>query len=95
MNIHVSTPSVEQSVSAFISAALIGSTSDPNARNIRIVVMDTAMRIICGSFAEIVATLSCSSAGVPPTNRFRSCGFGIALSASTFALASSRFSNPF
>ena len=36
--IHVRMPRVAPSPSRFISAALIGSTSEPNARNMRIVV---------------------------------------------------------
>ena len=66
-NIQVSTPIVEPNVSALIRAALIGSTSDPNARNIRIVVVVISSRTISGSFENNEWMLSCSSAGVPPT----------------------------
>ena len=58
---------VEPSVSALIRAALIGSTRDPNARNIRIVVVVISSSTINGSLANRLWMLSCSSAGVPPT----------------------------
>ena len=54
-------------MSALISAALIGNTSDPNARNIRIVVVVINSSTISGSLANRLWMLSCSSAGVPPT----------------------------
>ena len=58
---------VEPSVSALISAALIGNTSEPNARNIRIVVVVINSSTISGSFEYRLWMLSCSNAGVPPT----------------------------
>src|ERR1700694_2808650 len=76
-NIHVSTPSVEPSVSALITAALIGSTSEPNARNINSVVVVIRMTAIRGSLANMLWILSCSSAGEPPTHKVRPRGGGI------------------
>ena len=43
-NIHVRMPIVDAKFSALINAALIGSTSEPNARNIRIVVVRISTR---------------------------------------------------
>ena len=45
-------PSVEPSVSALITAALIGSTTDPNARNINSIVVVSRTTSISGSFVE-------------------------------------------
>ena len=66
-NIQVSTPIVDPSVSALINAALIGSTSEPKARNIRMVVVVISSSTISGSLANRLWMLSCSRAGVPPT----------------------------
>jgi hypothetical protein len=48
----VSTPIVEPNVSALITAALIGNTTEPNARNIRIVVVTIRMVTINGSLSN-------------------------------------------
>jgi hypothetical protein len=55
-------------VSALITAALIGNTTDPKAKNIRIVVVMISSVTISGSFANRLWILSCSKAGVPPTD---------------------------
>ncbi len=60
-------PIVDPRVSALISAALIGSTSEPNARNIRTVVVEINSSTISGSLEYRLWMESCSSAGVPPT----------------------------
>ena len=65
---------VDPSVSALISAALIGSTNDPNARNIRIVVVVIRISTISGTLSSRLWILSCSSAGVPPTQMVYALG---------------------
>ena len=49
-----------------MSTALIGSTSDPNVRNISIVTMNTTSTAISGSLSMSALIESCSIAGVPP-----------------------------
>ena len=86
---------VEPRVSALISAALMGSTSDPNARNIRIVVVVINSSTISGSFANRLWILSCSRAGVPPTYNVTPFGGVIERNSPIFLLASVRFTRPF
>ncbi len=50
--IQVRMPIVDPSVSALITAALIGSTTEPNARNINSVVVVSRMTSIAGMFSN-------------------------------------------
>ncbi len=65
--IQVRMPIVEPSVSALISTALTGSTTDPKARNISSSVAPSNSTSISGALSNRLWMLSCSSAGVPPT----------------------------
>ena len=65
--IQVRMPIVEPSVSALITAALIGNTTDPNARNINSMVAPSSRTSISGALSNRLWMLSCSRAGVPPT----------------------------
>ena len=94
-NIHVSTPIVEPRVSALISAALIGSTRDPNARNIRMVVVVISSTTINGSLPNRLWMLSCSRAGVPPTDTSSRVAVRSTAARSIFSEASLRSTNPF
>ena len=65
---------MDPSVSALITAALIGNTTDPNARNINSVVAVSKRTSISGALSNRLWMLSCSSAGVPPIQRSRPFG---------------------
>lgn len=88
-------PIVEPRVNALINAALIGNTTDPNARNIRIVVVTISTVTISGSLSNRLWMLSCSKAGVPPTDSVMPRGGLMARSSSIFSAASLRFTRPF
>ncbi len=88
-------PIVEPSVSALINAALMGSTTDPNARNISTVVVMTRTVTISGSLENRLWIESCSSAGVPPTNTWMPCGGCSARRSAMFRAASPRSTRPF
>ncbi len=77
-------PIVDPSVSALINAALIGSTMEPNARNIRTVVVTISTSTISGSLSNRLWMLSCSSAGVPPTDIWTPRGGWMERSSSIF-----------
>ena len=93
--IHVKMPIVDPSVSALITVALIGSTSDPNARNINSVVVVNRMTNISGSLSKMPWMASCSSAGVPPTRTVRPLGAVMARNSLIFLAESFAFTNPF
>ena len=57
---------VDPSVSALITAALTGNTTDPNARNISSMVAPSKRTSISGALSNRLWMLSCSRAGVPP-----------------------------
>src|SRR6516164_7719941 len=61
--IHVRMPMVDPSVSALITAALMGNTIDPKARNISSMVVVTRTTSISGALANKAWMLSCSRAG--------------------------------
>ena len=88
-------PIVEPSVRALISAALIGSTTDPNARNISTVVVVMSSSTISGNLSNRLWMLSCSSAGVPPTDTVRPRGGDSARRSTIFLAASLRTTRPF
>ncbi|CAM4438801.1 hypothetical protein MYBA111488_20505 [Mycobacterium basiliense] len=94
-NIHVKMPMVDPSVSALITAALIGSTTEPNARNISNVVVVSRMTSMAGMLSNRLWIESCSSAGVPPTYMSIPLGGVIARSSSSFFAASPGLVNPF
>ncbi|SHW70670.1 Uncharacterised protein [Mycobacteroides abscessus subsp. abscessus] len=94
-NIHVRMPIVEPRPRALMTAALMGSTSEPNARNIRIVVTLIKTTITKGSLSKTVSMESCSSAGVPPTYIVTPLGTGISRSCLTFAPAVFRSTRAF
>jgi len=73
--IQVRMPSVDPSVSALITAALIGSTTDPNARNISSIVVLSSTTAISGALSDKLWMLSCSSAGTPPTRTVSPLGW--------------------
>ncbi len=77
MKIHVRMPSVEPRPSALISTALMGSTIEPNARNISSVVTIRTEATIRGRLSSSALMLSCSIAGVPPTRTWTPSGTGI------------------
>ena len=52
--IHVKMPSVDPSVSALITVALMGNTIDPNARNIRSVVVDIRISSMSGMCSKML-----------------------------------------
>ncbi len=93
--IQVRMPSVDPRVSALITAALIGSTTDPNTRNINSVVVVSRMTIISGNLWNSDEMESCSSAGTPPTDSDTPWGSGMARNSSIFLAASLRTSSPF
>ncbi len=93
--IHVRMPSVDPSVSALITVALIGNTTDPNARNINSMVALSNRTSIRGALSNKLWMLSCSRAGVPPTRRLRPFGGLIARSSPIFLAASLRLDRPF
>ena len=93
--IHVRMPIVEPSVSALITAALMGSTTDPNARNINSMVVPMRTTSINPALSNKAWMLSCSSAGVPPTRSVRPLGGLMARSSSIFLAASLRLTRPF
>ncbi|VAZ58217.1 hypothetical protein LAUMK7_00627 [Mycobacterium kansasii] len=94
-NIHVRIPMVDPSVSALITAALIGSTTDPKARNISSVVAVSKMTSIAGMLSNRLWMESCSSAGVPPTYTSSPLGGVIARSSCSFLAASPGLISPF
>src|ERR1700760_2312462 len=93
--IHVRMPMVDPSVSALITAALIGNTIDPKARNINSIVVVTRTTSISGALANKAWMLSCSRAGVPPTQTERPLGGVMDRSSSIFLAASLGLTKPF
>ena len=93
--IQVRMPSVEPRVSALITAALIGSTTDPNARNINSIVVLSSTTNISGALSNKLWMLSCSSAGTPPTRTVSPLGGDIDRSSVIFLAASLAFAKPF
>ncbi len=93
--IHVKMPIVDPSVNALITVALIGSTSEPNARNINSVVVVNRMTNISGSLPNMPWMASCSSAGVPPTRTFNPFGAEMARNSLIFFAASFPLTSPF
>ncbi|AUS49230.1 Uncharacterised protein [Mycobacterium tuberculosis] len=94
-NIHVRMPMVDPSVRALISVALIGSTTEPNAKNIKTIVVVSRMTTISGIFANRPWIESSSRAGVPPTKTVIPLGGVIARSSVSFFDASAGLINPF
>ncbi len=92
--IHVRMPSVAPRPSMFMMAALIGSTSDPNARNMSSVVATRTYRTNHGSPAIRASTESFSMAGLPPTNTSVPAGMGKDCRYSTVSVAALRSSTP-
>jgi len=70
------TPNVAESESTFITIALTGSTTEPNARNSRMNVASAVSRAIHGRVAPRLDSSSTSSAVAPPT-RTVACGGGV------------------
>src|ERR1700756_5192691 len=93
--IHVRMPMVEPSVSALITAALIGNTIDPNARNINSIVEPRSNTSINGALSKQARMLSCSRPGVPPTNTVTPLGGVIDRRSAIFLAASLRLTKPF
>ena len=75
-------------------AALSGSTSEPKARNMRIVVASSTYRTNHGRPSISASTESFSMAGLPPTCTSVSAGIGKLWRYSTVSVASLRSSTP-
>ncbi len=87
---HTITPNEAPMDSTFISSALTGSTSDPNAANSSTIVTDPTTSAIHGSRASRLSWRSSCAAVAPPTTTRRVFGSGDkALIVRTRALASS------
>ena len=82
-------------MSALINAALIGSTNEPNARNIRMVVVMINSSTISGNFENRLWMLSCSNAGVPPAYNCTPLGGVMDRNSVIFLAASLRVTRPF
>ena len=89
--IQVKIPIVEPRVNALITAALIGSTTDPNAKNINSIVVVSRTTNISGALSNKLWMLSCSRAGTPPISRLNPLGGVIDRSSTIFLAASLAF----
>ena len=92
--IHVRIPSVAPRPSRFMIAALMGSTSEPNARNIRIVVATSTYNTNHGSPSTSASTESDSMAGFPPTWTSVPAGIGNCCRYSTVSVGELRSTRP-
>ena len=92
--IQVRMPRVAPRPSRFMIAALIGSTSDPNARNMRSVVASRTYSTNHGRPSTRASTESRSMAGLPPTYTSVSAGIGKDCRYSTVSAASFRSITP-
>ena len=88
-------PRVDPSVSALMTAALIGRTTEPNARNISSRVVLNSRVSINGALANRLWIESCSKAGVPPTSTLTPLGGVIERSSPIFWAASLLLIRPF